>query len=158
MCWWGWILGKMGCGRACMMLRCHCWGFKPPLTASHIHIGCIHSVLAPWDAVDGHMCTPLCCITCAVGGEFQWKWGMAKPVRCCWCHGWGCKPPLTASHIHIGCIQSVLAPWDAVSKTTYTWHFKSFFKTFLRRPDVPFLLFHENRNILEAVHYNVKLL
>ena len=26
MCRWGWILGKMGYGRACMMLRCH--GFE----------------------------------------------------------------------------------------------------------------------------------
>ena len=67
---WGWILGKMGYGWACMMLRCHGWGCKPPLTASHIHIGCIQSVLAAWDAVDGHMGTHLCCITCAGGGEF----------------------------------------------------------------------------------------
>jgi hypothetical protein len=29
MCWWGWILGKMGYGRACMMLRCHGWGCNP---------------------------------------------------------------------------------------------------------------------------------
>ena len=26
MCRWGWILGKMGNGRACMMLQCHGWG------------------------------------------------------------------------------------------------------------------------------------
>ncbi len=39
MCRWGWILRIMGYGRACMMLRCHGWGCKPPLTASHIHIG-----------------------------------------------------------------------------------------------------------------------
>jgi hypothetical protein len=32
-------LGKMGYGQACMMLGCHGWGFKPPLIASHIHIG-----------------------------------------------------------------------------------------------------------------------
>ena len=54
MCRWGWILGKMGNDRACMMLRCHGWGYKPPLIASHIHIGCIQSVWTPWDAVDGH--------------------------------------------------------------------------------------------------------
>jgi len=41
MCRRGWILGKMGYGRACMMLRCHGWGCKPPLTASQIHIECI---------------------------------------------------------------------------------------------------------------------
>jgi len=57
---WGWILGKMGYGWACMMLRCHGWGCKPPLAAFHIHIGCIQSVLAAWDAVDGHMGTSLC--------------------------------------------------------------------------------------------------
>ncbi len=34
-----------------------------------------------------------------------------------WCHGWGCKPSLTASHIHIGCIESVWAPLYAVD-----WH------------------------------------
>jgi hypothetical protein len=55
----GGILGEMGYGRACMMLWCHGWGFKPPLTASHIHIRCIQSFLAPWDAVDGHMGTSL---------------------------------------------------------------------------------------------------
>jgi len=71
MCRWGWVLGKMGCGRACMMMWCHCWGCKPPLTASHIHIGCIQSALAPWDAVDGHMGAPLCrTITCAGGVGF----------------------------------------------------------------------------------------
>jgi len=32
-------------------------------------------------AVDGLMGAPLCCtITCAGGGEFQEKWGMAEPV------------------------------------------------------------------------------
>jgi hypothetical protein len=25
----------------------------------------------------------ICCNTCAGGGEFLGKWGMAKPVRCC---------------------------------------------------------------------------
>jgi hypothetical protein len=60
MCRWGWILGKMGYGWACMMMRCHGWGCKPPKTASHIHNGCIQSVWAPWDAVDGHMGTHLC--------------------------------------------------------------------------------------------------
>ncbi len=27
-----------------------------------------------------------------------------------WCHGWGCSPPLTASHIHGGHILSVFLP------------------------------------------------
>jgi hypothetical protein len=30
--------------------------------------------------VDGHMGTHLCRITCAGGGEFEGKWGMAEPV------------------------------------------------------------------------------
>jgi len=68
-CRCGWVLGNMGHYRACMMLWSHGWGFKPPLTASHIHIGCIQSVLAPWDAVDRHMGASLCrTITCAAGG------------------------------------------------------------------------------------------
>jgi hypothetical protein len=67
-CRWGWIWGEMGYGRACM---------------THIHIGCIKSVWAPKDAVDGYMGTPSCRITCAGGGEFEGKWGLAKPVWCC---------------------------------------------------------------------------
>ena len=59
MCRWGWILGERGYGQACLMLQCHGWGCKPPKTASHIHIGFIQSVWAPWDAVDGHMGIPL---------------------------------------------------------------------------------------------------
>jgi hypothetical protein len=57
------------------MLWCHGRGCKPPLTASHIHIGCIQSVLAPSYAVDGHMVTPLHCYTCAGGvGFFEKMW------------------------------------------------------------------------------------
>jgi hypothetical protein len=42
------------------------------MTVSHIHIGWIKSVWAPWDAVDGHMGTPLChwCIV-QVGVNFR---------------------------------------------------------------------------------------
>jgi hypothetical protein len=45
----------------------------------------IQRVWAPWDAVDGHMGTHLCRITCAGGGEFEGKWGMAEPVSVWWC-------------------------------------------------------------------------
>ena len=83
MCRWGWILGEMGYGRACMMLWCHGWGWNPPLTASHIHIGCIQSGLAPWDAVDGHMCAPLHCYARMGGGVFWENWSMAKSKWCC---------------------------------------------------------------------------
>ena len=55
------------------MLWCHVWGCKckPPLTATHIHIGigCIQSVWVAWDAVDGHM----------VGAPldwYLWRWGV----------------------------------------------------------------------------------
>ncbi len=72
MCKWGWISGKMGYGQACMMLRCHGWGWKPSLTASHIHIGWIKSVLAPWDAVDGHIgCFIIAAIRVQVGVNFR---------------------------------------------------------------------------------------
>jgi hypothetical protein len=115
MCRWGRIWGKMGYCQACMMLRCHGWGCKPPTTASHIHVGYIKSVWAPWDAVDGHMTgyTLMLYYMCRWG----WIWGKMGYGRACMmlrCHGWGCKPPKTASHIHIGCLKSVWAPWDAV--------------------------------------------
>jgi hypothetical protein len=42
-----------------LMLMGHGWGSNPPETASPNHVICIHSVLAPWDAVDGHMGAPL---------------------------------------------------------------------------------------------------
>jgi hypothetical protein len=80
MCRWGWILGKLGYGRAHMKLRCHGWGWKPPLTVSHIHIRCIQSVLAPWDVVDGHMGAPLRWYTS--GGE---GWILGKLG-----YGWAC--------------------------------------------------------------------
>jgi hypothetical protein len=144
------------------------WGWKLSLAASHIHIGCMQSVLAPWDAVDGHrvqvvgvdfrengvwpslydvtvswlrLQTPIDCIShlywlytkcfstlrcCGWAYGYtlmpyymcRWGWVLGKMGygRTCvmlWSHCWGCKPPLTASHIHIGCKQSVLAPWDA---------------------------------------------
>jgi hypothetical protein len=67
----GEFLGKMGYGRACMMLRCHGWGCKPPLTASHIHIGCRKSVVAPWDAVDGLWVHPYTVTPVQVGVDFR---------------------------------------------------------------------------------------
>jgi hypothetical protein len=101
---------KNGVWPSCMMLWCHGWGCKPPLTASHIHTGCIQSVLAPWDAVDGHiMGTPLCRNTLFRWGWILGKMGFGWACMMLQCHCWGCKPPLTASHIHIGCIQSGLA-------------------------------------------------
>ncbi len=40
--------------------------------------------------------------------------GRARMMQ--WYHGWDCTPLLTASHIYIGCKQSVLAPWYAVDE------------------------------------------
>jgi hypothetical protein len=85
MCRWGWISGQKGYGRACMILWCRGrgWKLKTPMTSSHIHIGCIQSVLAPWDEVDGPMGASLCCNTIAAGGEIREKRGMVEPVWYC---------------------------------------------------------------------------
>ena len=97
--------GKLGKGWAKMTLWCHGWGCEPPLTASHIYIGCIESVWATSYAVDGHMGAPLHCYTFAGGSWILGNWGKVKPKwHCCACHGWGYKPPLTASRIHIECV------------------------------------------------------
>ena len=80
----------------------------------------IQSVWAPWDAEDhGHIGTHLSRITYAVcrWGWILWKMGYGQACMMFRYHGWGCKPPLTASHIHIELVQSVCAPWDAVD-----WH------------------------------------
>ena len=45
----------MGYGWACVMLWCHGWGCKPPLTVSHILLDVYSVFLHPWDAVGGHM-------------------------------------------------------------------------------------------------------
>ncbi len=63
------MFGKLGCGRGQMVLWFHGWGYKQLQTASHIHIICIQSVLAPWYSVDGHMGAQLHCYTCVGGGE-----------------------------------------------------------------------------------------
>ncbi len=33
-----------------------------------------------------------------------------------WCHGWVCRPPSIASHIQIGHVQSVLAPFNELCR------------------------------------------
>ncbi len=85
LCRWGWFFGKLGCGWEQMELWFHGWGFKQLQTASHIHIICIQSVLAPWYAVDGHMGAPLHCYTCVGGREFFENWGMGEAKE--WCCG-----------------------------------------------------------------------
>ncbi len=81
-CRQGWIFGKLGCGWEQMVLWCHGWGYKQLQTASHIHIICLHSVLAPWYAVDGHI-APLHCYTSASGGEFLDSWGVGEAECSC---------------------------------------------------------------------------
>ena len=100
-----------------MMLWCHGWGCKRSQTASHIHIGGIWCVWAHSYTLDGHMGAPLHCNTCSGGWSvIFWKNGVVRLHQMIlWNHGWGWEPPLTASHIHIGCIWSVLAPWYAVN-------------------------------------------
>ncbi len=53
-----------------------------------------------------------------VGAKF-WKTGVrwsSGAQMMLWCHDWGCKPLLTASHIHIGCIYNDWAPSYAVDR------------------------------------------
>ena len=64
-----------------------------PLTMSYIYY--IQSVLAPWDAVDGHMGAPLCWYaSCGEGWIFVWL-SLSDVVGRCF------KPPSTPSHNHI---------------------------------------------------------
>ncbi len=74
---------KLGCGWEQMVLWTHGWVYKQLQTASHIHIICIQSVLAPWYAVDGHMGAPLHCYTCVGGGEFLECWGVGESEWYC---------------------------------------------------------------------------
>ena len=53
-------------------------GFKPPNSASYIHIACIKSIRAPSYAVDGHVGAPLHPYTCAGGGKVLKKIWAAK--------------------------------------------------------------------------------
>ncbi len=94
----------------------HCWGCRPPLTASHIHIGCMESVWAPSYAVDRHMDAPLHSYTGKVGPDFGNLGQRGYYEMMAWWHCWGWKSPLTASHIHIGCMEMFRAPSYAVDR------------------------------------------
>ena len=56
---------------------------------------------------------PYMVIPVQVGAKF-WKIGVRQSPNVLWCHAWGCKPPLSASHIHIRSLQSVQSPSYAV--------------------------------------------
>ncbi len=115
-CKWGWFFWKLVCGWDWMLLWFYGWGYKQLQKASHIHIICIQSVLAPWFAVDWNMVIPLHCYTGAGGGDFFGKLACGWEQMVLWCHGWVYKQLQTASHIHIICIKSVLAPGYAVDR------------------------------------------
>ncbi len=61
------------------------------------------------------MGAPLHCYASAGQGWIYGKLGYDWARVMLQCHGWGSKPPWTASHIHIIYVQSVLAPWYAVN-------------------------------------------
>jgi hypothetical protein len=65
---------KLVSGGAKMTSWCHCWGCKPPHSASHIHNTCIWSVWAPSYAVWVH---PYTVIMVQGGGKF-WKIGVRR--------------------------------------------------------------------------------
>ncbi len=48
-------------------------------------------------------CTLSLLYLCTWGPNFGKLWLGQAPMTL-WCHGWGCKPLLTASHINIGCV------------------------------------------------------
>jgi hypothetical protein len=76
----------------------------------HIYTKCFSTLICcEW----AYGCTLTLLCLCRSGVDF-WKfgWGWARVML--QCHGWGSKPPWTVSHIHIKCIQSVLAAWYAV--------------------------------------------
>ncbi len=99
-----------------MMACWRCWGYRPSLTASYIHIGYMKRVWAPSYAVDRHMGAPSHYYTGKVGPDFG-NLGQCGyyEMMACWCC-WGCSPPLFASHIHIRYTKSVWAPSYAVDR------------------------------------------
>ena len=100
-----------------MMWLCQGWGWQPPQTASHIHIGHIQSDWAHWYAIHGHTVSALHSYTHPSWVRF-WGSGSLVESKMMWlCHGWGWQPSQTASHIHIRHIQSIWAHWYAVH-----WH------------------------------------
>jgi hypothetical protein len=92
----------------------------PPLIASHIHIGCINIVMAPFNDVRGHMSALLLRYTSKARSDFwqfwvtvEWKWCHGSWPSC---HGWGCKPHLVAFwYILVRHIYSVMSPFNDVS-------------------------------------------
>ncbi len=97
-----------------MMAWLHCWGCRPPLNDSLIHIGYVESVWAPSYNVNRDMDALLHCYTGKVGPDFDNLGQRGYYEMMTWWHCWCCRPPLFASHIHIGYMKSVWAPSYAV--------------------------------------------
>ena len=79
----GQILGFwVTCGVKIMWL-CHGWGWRPPQTASHIHIRHVQSVWAHWYAVHMHTISALHSYT----HPTSWLrfWGSGSLVESTWC-------------------------------------------------------------------------
>ncbi len=106
-------MGLRGCYE--MITWWHCWCFRPPLIASHIHIE-YKRVWAPSYAVHRHLDAPLYCYTGKVGPDLGNLGQRGYYEMIAWWHCWICSPPLTAFHIHIGCIEKVWAPSYAVDR------------------------------------------
>ncbi len=75
----------LGFGVTCgvkMMYLCHCWGWQPPQTASHIHIKHVQSVWAYGYAVHGYTVAALHSFTHPTWLRF---WGSGSLVESKWC-------------------------------------------------------------------------
>ncbi len=99
-----------------MIWLCQGWGWQPPQTASHIHIGHIQSDWEHWSLI----CYPWAYRISLTQlypynlGQILGFW-VTCGVKMMWlCYGWGCQPPQTASHNHVRHTHSVWAHWYAV--------------------------------------------
>jgi hypothetical protein len=115
------------CGYDEMIAWWQCWGCRQPLTASHIHIGCMKSVWAPSLLLIGIWVHPPYTVTLIKLAKILVIYGQCGYEMMAWWHCWGCRPPLTASHIFIGCMEYFWAPSYSVDMHIggplhrYTW-------------------------------------
>ncbi len=98
------------------MWLCHGWGWQPPQTASHIHIGHIKNDWAHWYAIHGHTVSALHSYTHTTWVRFCGSGSLVESndVIMSWLR---LMATSTASYIHITHIQSDWAHWYAVH-----WH------------------------------------
>ncbi len=117
LCRWGPNFENLGSGRAEPTLWCHGWGCKPPLTASHIHIRCIKSVLAPSYAVDGTWVHPYTVVPVQMETKFRkfGVWQSCNDIAVSWLRLQ--TPTYCIPHPYWMYTQCVLAPLYAVD-----WH------------------------------------